>query len=88
MDWRPSPPGRGMVGHTPDVLPRPPPDMAWALLARRAAEDPGGRTTYWEVLGDGSDLLLGNDLWGTTLGIVGMDGSEQTVADGPGDSLY
>lgn len=62
------------VGNTPDVLTETTADMAWALLgaaARRIAEGRdhvlGGHWGEWDP-----DLLLGNDLWGTTLGIVGM----------------
>jgi lactate dehydrogenase-like 2-hydroxyacid dehydrogenase len=62
------------VGHTPDVLTETTADMAWALLAAAARRIPEGREY---VLGGhwgewDPDLLLGNDLWGTTLGIVGM----------------
>ena len=62
------------VGHTPDVLTETTADMAWALLGAAARRIPegrdyvlGGRWQQWDP-----DLLLGNDLWGTTLGIVGM----------------
>lgn len=62
------------VGHTPDVLTETTADMAWALLGAAARRIPEGRDY---VLGGhwgewDPDLLLGNDLWGTTLGIVGM----------------
>ncbi len=62
------------VGHTPDVLTETTADMAWALLGAAARRIPEGREY---VLGGhwgewDPDLLLGNDLWGTTLGIVGM----------------
>ena len=62
------------VGHTPDVLTETTADMAWALLGAAARRIPEGR----EYVLDGHwgewdpDLLLGNDLWGTTLGVVGM----------------
>ena len=62
------------VGHTPDVLTETTADMAWALLAAAARRIPegsdyvlGGHWQEWDP-----DLLLGIDLWGTTLGIVGM----------------
>lgn len=62
------------VGHTPDVLTETTADMAWALLAAAARRIPegrdyvlGGKWVQWDP-----DLLLGNDLWGATLGIVGM----------------
>ena len=71
----PSCTGQGIpVGHTPDVLTETTADMAWALLGAVARRIPEGR----EYVLDGQwgewdpDLLLGNDLWGTTLGIVGM----------------
>ncbi len=62
------------VGHTPDVLTETTADMAWALLGAAARRIPEGR----DYVMDGHwlewdpDLLLGSDLWGTTLGIVGM----------------
>lgn len=62
------------VGHTPDVLTETTADMAWALLCAAARRIPEGR----DYVLDGHwgewdpDLFLGNDLWGTTLGIVGM----------------
>ena len=62
------------VGNTPDVLTETTADMAWALLGAAARRIPegrdyvmGGHWGEWDP-----DLLLGNDLWGTTLGIVGM----------------
>ena len=62
------------VGHTPDVLTETTADMAWALLGAAARRIPegrdyvlGGRWLQWDP-----DLLLGSDLWGATLGIVGM----------------
>ena len=62
------------VGHTPDVLTETTADMAWALLSAVARRIPEGREYvlggHWQQWDP--DLLLGNDLWGTTLGIVGM----------------
>ena len=62
------------VGHTPDVLTETTADMAWALLAAAARRIPEGRDYvlggHWQEWDP--DLLLGSDLWGTTLGIVGM----------------
>ncbi|HHC09053.1 MAG TPA: D-glycerate dehydrogenase [Actinobacteria bacterium] len=62
------------VGHTPDVLTEATADLAWALLltvARRVVEGVDhvrqGRWTRWEP-----GLLLGVDVYGTTLGIVGL----------------
>ena len=62
------------VGHTPDVLTETTADMAWALLGAAARRIPEGREYvldgHWQEWDP--DLLLGSDLWGTTLGIVGM----------------
>lgn len=62
------------VGHTPDVLTETTADMAWALLGAAARRIPEGRDYvlggHWREWDP--DLLLGSDLWGTTLGIVGM----------------
>ncbi len=62
------------VGHTPDVLTETTADMAWGLLAAAARRIPEGRDYvlggHWQEWDP--DLLLGSDLWGTTLGIVGM----------------
>ncbi len=62
------------VGHTPDVLTETTADMAWALLGTAARRIPEGRDYvldgHW--LEWDPDLLLGSDLWGATLGIVGM----------------
>jgi glyoxylate reductase len=62
------------VGHTPDVLTETTADTAWALLAAAARRIPEGRDlvaagewTEWRP-----DLLLGSDLHGSTLGIVGL----------------
>jgi glyoxylate reductase len=70
------------VGHTPDVLTDATADFAWALLmaaARRVVE--GDRFTHanqwqtWEP-----DLLLGSNVAGATLGIVGLGRIGQAVA--------
>ena len=70
------------VGHTPDVLTETTADMAWALLAAAARRIPEGRDYvlggHWKEWDP--DLLLGSDLWGTTLGIVGMGRIGKAVA--------
>jgi glyoxylate reductase len=71
------------VGHTPGVLTETTADLAFALLlasARRVAEADrwvrsGGWTRVWEP-----DLLLGADLHGATLGIVGLGAIGRAVA--------
>jgi len=62
------------VGHTPGVLTDATADMAFALLmaaARRAPEGiefvRAGKWRTWDTMG-----LLGADVWGATLGIVGL----------------
>ncbi len=62
------------VGHTPGVLTEATADMAFALLMTSARRIPegiekvrAGRWHTWEPLG-----LLGADVWGATLGIVGL----------------
>jgi lactate dehydrogenase-like 2-hydroxyacid dehydrogenase len=62
------------VGHTPDVLTEATADMTFALLlaaARRIAEGVeyirAGRWRTWDPMG-----LLGAEVWGATLGIVGL----------------
>jgi len=62
------------VGHTPGVLTDATADMAFALLmaaARRAPEGiefvRAGKWRTWDPMG-----LLGADVWGATLGIVGL----------------
>jgi len=62
------------VGHTPGVLTEATADMAFALLMAAARRIPegiekvrAGRWHTWEPLG-----LLGADVWGATLGIVGL----------------
>lgn len=74
---------RGLpVGHTPGVLTDTTADLAFALIAavmRRLPEAErylrDGRWTTWSP-----DLLLGRDLHGATLGIVGMGAIGQAVA--------
>jgi glyoxylate reductase len=75
--------GRGLiVGHTPDVLTETTADTAFALLAAAVRRLPEG----WDHVRSGSwgewkpDLLLGGDLHGTTLGIVGLGRIGQAVA--------
>ena len=70
------------VGHTPDVLTETTADLAVALMlgaARRLVEADaavrGGRWLTWEP-----DLLLGNDLHGATVGIVGLGRIGSAVA--------
>ena len=70
------------VGHTPGVLTQATADMAFALLmtaARRIPEGIGkvraGEWRTWEPLG-----LLGADVWGATLGIVGLGRIGSAVA--------
>lgn len=67
--------GRGIpVGHTPDVLTETTADTAWALLTAAVRRVPEGRDLV--LAGEWGewrpDLLLGGDLYGTTVGIVGL----------------
>ncbi|HEX7642166.1 MAG TPA: D-glycerate dehydrogenase [Burkholderiaceae bacterium] len=71
-----------MVTNTPDVLTETTADFAWALLmatARRITESEhwlrAGKWTKWRF-----DTLLGADLHGSTLGIIGMGRIGQAVA--------
>ncbi len=61
------------VGHTPGVLTDATADLAFALLmaaARRVGEgDRQVRAGKWQTWGPA--VLLGNDVWGATLGIIG-----------------
>lgn len=70
------------VGHTPDVLTETTADTAWALLSasvRRVSEAADHvRTREWGPWDP--ELLLGDDLWGSTLGIVGLGRIGQAVA--------
>jgi lactate dehydrogenase-like 2-hydroxyacid dehydrogenase len=70
------------VGHTPDVLTETTADTAFALMmaaARRLGEGRdfvrAGRWRRWEP-----DLLLGHDLHGSTLGIIGLGRVGRAVA--------
>lgn len=70
------------VGHTPGVLTEVSADSAFALLAASVRRIPEGRDlarngawTEWR-----HDLLLGGDLHGTTLGIVGVGAIGQAIA--------
>ena len=70
------------VGHTPEVLTETTADLAWAILmaaARRLAEGEAyvraGRWGTWEP-----DLLLGRDIHGATLGVVGYGAIGRAVA--------
>ena len=69
------------VGHTPDVLTETTADFAWALLmsaARRIAEgDRFARAGRWKTWGP--TLLMGLDVHGATLGIVGLGRIGQAV---------
>jgi glyoxylate reductase len=65
---------RVMATHTPGVLTDTTADFAFALMmaaARRMAEADrflrGGRFDGWAI-----DMLLGQDVWGATLGLVGV----------------
>jgi lactate dehydrogenase-like 2-hydroxyacid dehydrogenase len=70
------------VGHTPDVLTNTVADHAFALLAAIVRRLPEGITEV--VRGEWGPWkpfhLVGGDLWGTTLGIVGMGRIGQAVA--------
>jgi glyoxylate reductase len=70
------------VGHTPDVLTDATADLTWALLlsaARRIVEgDRYTRSGQWQTWEP--DLLLGPDVAGSTLGIVGLGRIGQAVA--------
>lgn len=70
------------VGHTPDVLTDATADFAWTLLmaaARRVVEaDRFVRANQWQTWEP--DLLLGPDIAGATLGIVGLGRIGQAVA--------
>lgn len=70
------------VGHTPDVLTNATADFAWALLmatARRVVEaDRFTRANQWQTWEP--DLLLGADVGGATLGIVGLGRIGQAMA--------
>lgn len=62
------------IGHTPGVLTEATADMAFALLMAAARRIPegvekvrAGEWRTWEPLG-----LLGADIWGATLGIIGL----------------
>lgn len=70
------------VGHTPGVLSETTADLAFALIlaaARRVAESDrfvrAGRWRMWTPR-----LMLGRDVWGATLGIVGWGKIGQAVA--------
>lgn len=70
------------VGHTPGVLTETTADLAWALLlatARRVVEGDRfvreGRWRTWDP-----NLLLGHDVHGATLGVVGMGAIGGAVA--------
>ena len=70
------------VGHTPDVLTDATADFTWALLmaaARRVVEaDQFARSGQWQTWEP--DLLLGAEVAGATLGIVGLGRIGQAVA--------
>lgn len=70
------------VCNTPGVLTETTADLAWALLmacARRIVESDSyvrqGRFSHWDPL-----LLLGHDVWGKTLGLVGLGRIGRAVA--------
>jgi glyoxylate reductase len=71
-----------LVTNTPGVVTETTADFAWALLmaaARRVAEADrfvrGGKWTVWRF-----QLLLGHDVYGKTLGIIGLGNIGQAVA--------
>lgn len=70
------------VGHTPGVLAETTADLAFALLmavARRVAEgDRYVRADRWHAWTP--RLMLGRDVWGATLGIIGWGAIGQAVA--------
>jgi glyoxylate reductase len=70
------------IGHTPGVLAETTADLAFALLmtvARRVAEgDRFVRADRWRAWTP--RLMLGRDVWGATLGIIGWGGIGQAVA--------
>jgi glyoxylate reductase len=70
------------VGHTPGVLSETTADLAFALMlavGRRLAEsDRFVRAGRWKVWTP--RLMLGRDIWGATLGIVGFGAIGQAVA--------
>jgi glyoxylate reductase len=70
------------VGHTPGVLSETTADLAFALMlavARRVAEsDRFVRAGRWKVWTP--RLMLGRDVWGATLGIVGFGAIGQALA--------
>jgi glyoxylate reductase len=70
------------VGHTPGVLTETTADLAFALIlatARRVAESDrfvrAGRWRMWTPR-----LMLGRDVWGATLGVIGWGAIGQAVA--------
>lgn len=72
------------VCYTPDVLTQATADFTWALImatARRLVEaDRYVRSGKWEI-GWSPDLLLGYDIYGSTLGIIGFGRIGQAVAE-------
>ena len=70
------------VGNTPDVLTESTADLAWALMLAAARRLPEGvdhvRAGRWRTWGP--TLLLGADVHGATLGIVGFGRIGQAVA--------
>lgn len=70
------------IGHTPDVLTDATADFAWALLmaaARRVVEaDRFTRALQWQTWEP--DLLLGGNVAGATLGIIGLGRIGQAMA--------
>jgi glyoxylate reductase len=70
------------VGHTPGVLSETTADLAFSLMlavARRVAEgDQFVRAGKWRTWTP--KLMLGRDVWGTTLGIIGWGAIGQAVA--------
>jgi glyoxylate reductase len=71
-----------VVTHTPNVLTETTADLAFALLMAVARRLPEGerkvRAGEWK--GFAPDFLLGTDVWGKTLGIIGMGRIGRAVA--------
>lgn len=70
------------VGNTPDVLTDATADFAFALLMAAARRIPEGHASVcqgeWRTWGP--QTLLGQDIWGATLGVIGLGRIGQAVA--------
>ncbi|MBA2363383.1 MAG: D-glycerate dehydrogenase [Chloroflexia bacterium] len=71
-----------VVTNTPDALTETTADFAWALMLAAARRIPEGvefvRAGQWRTWGP--ELLLGPDVWGATLGLVGLGRIGSAVA--------